>query len=284
MKKIYSLFAALLIITAANAKTFTVTSGKWSDVSVWGGKYIGTTIKAEDEVIITGQITMNTSIVVEGTLTVAKGGGMVGMKDLVIAKGGAFVNNGNTVMKRILNRGSVKNNMIMEAIMDIQNESSMENNSIMSGNSFDNFGGTAAGNNGAYFVNNTVNSSPASKFGGDVKVYYGNANESQATSASIMNVETTVSSEAVLLSVINPLRKDVSVFSIEKSTDGVNYALLEMVTNVTKDSDVAMSFTDYTINNQLTYYRVTAITVNGDNTVLPITAVKAPTNGYAMAR
>lgn len=284
MKKVYSLFAALLILTAANAKTYTVGSGKWSDASIWGGQYIGTTIKAEDEVIITGQVTMNTSIVVEGSLTVEKGAGMVGMKDLVIAKGGAFVNNGNTVMKRILNRGSLKNNMVMEAIMDIQNESSMENNSIISGNSFDNFGGTAAGNNGAYFVNNSVNSSPASKFGADVKVYYGNANEGQPTAASIMNIETSVSSEAVVLSVINPSRKDVSVFSIEKSTDGVNYSLIEMVTRIAKDNDVAMSYTDYTVNNQLTYYRVTAITVNGDNTVLPVTAVKAPVSGFAMAR
>jgi hypothetical protein len=221
---------------------------------------------------------------VEGTLQVEKGAGMVGMKDLVVAKGGQFVNNGNTVMKRILNRGSIKNNMIIEAIMDIENSSSIENNNMMSGNSFDNFGGTAAGTNGAYFVNNTVNASPASKFGSDVKVYYGNANENQTTSAPVMNLEALVNSDAVVLTVINTTKKDVSVFAIEKSTDGVNYSLIEMFTKIDKGSDVAMTYNDYSLNNQLTYYRVTAITVNGDNTVLPVVAVKAPVNGYAMAR
>ena len=84
-------------------KTYTLNSGKWSDACVWNGEYIGSTIKADDVVIITGQITMNTSLVVEGTLQVEHGAGMVGMKDLVVAKGGKFINNGNTVMKRMLN-------------------------------------------------------------------------------------------------------------------------------------------------------------------------------------
>jgi hypothetical protein len=279
MKNVYTLIAALLTLTVANAKTYTITSGKWSDVSVWGGQYIGTTIKADDVVIITGQMTMNTSIVVEGTLQVEKGAGMVGMKDLVVAKNGKFVNNGNTVMKRIINEGSIKNTMIMEAIMDIENKSLIENNNMVTGSNFENFGGNAAGNGGAYFVNNQINSSPASKFGADVKVFSANANENQPTSSTIMNLNAAITSDAVVLSVINPDKKDVSVFSIEKSTDGVNYSLIEMITNINKEGETAMTYTDL-----LTYYRVTAITVNGENTVLPVAAVKVPVNGYAMAR
>lgn len=284
MKKVYTILSIILTITTANAKTYTISSGKWSDANVWGGQYIGSTIKAEDVVIITGQMTMNTSIVVEGTLQVDKGAGMVGMKDLVVAKGGKFLNNGNTVMKRILNEGTIKNNMIMEAMLDIENKSAIENNNIMTGNSFDNFGGKAEGSNGAYYLNNNVNSSPASKFGNDVKVYYGNANENQSTATVAMNLGAEVSEDAVVLTVNNPSQKNVSVFSIEKSEDGTNYSLTEMVTNINKNSDVAMTYTDLNISKKLTYYRVTAITVNGDSTVLPIAAVKAPVNGYAMAR
>jgi hypothetical protein len=53
MKKVYTLIAAILTLTTANAKTYTIASGKWSDVAVWGGQYIGSTIKADDVVIIT---------------------------------------------------------------------------------------------------------------------------------------------------------------------------------------------------------------------------------------
>jgi hypothetical protein len=284
MKKVYTLLAALLILTGANAKTYTIASGKWSDASVWGGQYIGAIIKAGDVVIITGQMTMNTSIVVEGTLQVEKGAGMVGMKDLVVAKNGNFVNNGNTVMKRIVNEGTIKNNMMLEAILDIENKSVIENNNMVTGSNFENFGGNATGNGGSYFVSNQINSSPASKFGADVKVFSANANEQQPAATSTMHLNAAITSDAVVLTVANPAKNDVSVFSIEKSTDGINYSLIEMVTNTSTNRDIAMAYTDLNITNTLTYYRVTALAVNGENIVLPVATVKVPANGYAMAR
>lgn len=274
MKNFSTLFAAIIIFSTVNAKTYTVGSGKWSDASVWGGQYIGSVIKADDVVIVTGQMTMNTSIVVEGTLTVEKGAGMIGMKDLVVARTGKFVNNGNTVMKRIVNEGSISNNLIMEAMMDIDNKGAIENNNNMvAGNNFDNFGGNAAGKGGAYFVNNNVSASASAKFGSDVKVFYGSAIEnSNATSVAALNLNATVKANAVELSVANPSKMDISLFSIEKSNDGKNFTLIEMV-SVSK-SDVAMTYTDNNVNNNLTYYRVKAINANGNETVLPVATVK----------
>ena len=274
MKNFSTLFAAIIIFSTVNAKTYTVGSGKWSDASVWGGQYIGSVIKADDVVIVTGQMTMNTSIVVEGTLTVEKGAGMIGMKDLVVARTGKFVNNGNTVMKRIVNEGSISNNLIMEAMMDIDNKGAIENNNNMvAGNNFDNFGGNAAGKGGAYFVNNNVSASASAKFGSDVKVFYGSAIEnSNATSVAALNLNATVKTNAVVLSVANPSKMDISLFSIEKSNDGKNFTLIEMV-SVSK-SDVAMTYTDNNVNNNLTYYRVKAINANGNETVLPVATVK----------
>ena len=274
MKNFSTLFAAIIIFSTVNAKTYTVGSGKWSDASVWGGQYIGSVIKADDVVIVTGQMTMNTSIVVEGTLTVEKGAGMIGMKDLVVAKTGKFVNNGNTVMKRIVNEGSISNNLIMEAMMDIDNKGAIENNNNMvAGNNFDNFGGNAAGKGGAYFVNNNVSASASAKFGSDVKVFYGSAIEnSNAISVATLNLNATVKTNAVELSVANPSKMDISLFSIEKSNDGKNFTLIEMV-SVSK-SDVAMTYTDNNVNNNLTYYRVKAINANGNETVLPVATVK----------
>ncbi len=277
MKKISTLFAALMIIAGANAKTYTIGSGKWSDVTVWNGQYIGNTIGANDVVIVTGQLTLTTNIVVEGTLQVEKGAGLVGMQELVVARNGKFVNNGNTVAKRIINEGQISNNLIMEAIYDIDNKGAIDNNNNMvAGNNFYNFGGNAAGNGGAYFVNNNISNSPSAKFGNDVRVFYGNAveNSAKATLATALNLNATLNTNAVVLSVSNPGKVDVVMFSIEKSTDGQNFTLVEMVSNVSK-SEVAMTYTDTNVNNNLTYYRVKAITSNGTETMLPVATVKA---------
>ena len=55
MRKISTLFAVLMIVAGANAKTYTLGSGKWSDVAVWNGQYIGNTIGAAVVVKDSGQ-------------------------------------------------------------------------------------------------------------------------------------------------------------------------------------------------------------------------------------
>jgi hypothetical protein len=188
MKSLYILIATTLIANATFAKTYTVGSGKWTDASIWTNGYPGTTISADDEVIVNGQLTMNTGIVVEGKLQVEKGSAMVGMKDLMIAKSGSFVNNGNTVMKRIINEGSIQNNLIMETMMDFDNKGKIENNNnVVAGNNFDNFGGNVNGKSGAYYVNNVVHTSPSTVIGKDVKVFAGNAIEGSNETGSIAN-------------------------------------------------------------------------------------------------
>lgn len=275
MKKHSTLLAALLIFSAVEAKTYTVGSGKWSDVTLWDGEYIGTVIGVNDVVIVTGQLAMNTSIIVEGTLQIEKGAGMVGMKDLVVARTGKFVNNGNTVMKRIVNEGTINNNLIMEAMLDIDNKGNIDNNNNMvAGNNLNSFSGNTTGNGGAYFVNNNVSASAASKFGTDVKVFYGNAIENaNASLSSTLNLNATVNNNTVELKVSNPNKMDVSLFSIEKSKDGTRFDLMEMVSEISSN-EVAMVYTDNELNNQLTYYRVKAIDAKGNETVLPIATVK----------
>lgn len=284
MKKVYTIIAAVLTLANANAKTYTVGSGKWTDAAVWGGTYAGSTVKAEDVVIITGQITLNTAIVVEGTLQIEKGAGMVGMKDMMVTKSGKFVNNGNTVLKRIINEGTINNNLIMEAMMDIENKGAIaNNNNMVAGNNFSNISGEVAGKGGAYYVNNNISSSTTAKFGKDVKVFYGNAMET-TTASSALNLDATITSNSVVLSVANPSKVDVSLFSIEKSNDGKNFSLIQMISNVSKTNEVAMTYTDTKINSNLSYYRVKAINTNGTEITLPLATVKTPMgSGYAMA-
>lgn len=175
MKKLYILLtAALFTATVAQAKTYVVNSGKWTDAAAWNGDYAGTTISEGDVVIITGSVTMNTNVVVAGTVKVEKGASMVGMKDLVVTKTGMLVNHGNTVMKTIVNEGIINNNLVLETMVNFENKGIIGNdNTIVAGNNIHLYDGKAEGNGGTYFANNTVVSNSAAVIGKDVKVLEG---------------------------------------------------------------------------------------------------------------
>jgi hypothetical protein len=173
--------AALLIVNFSFGKTYiAINSGKWSDASTWQTEAPGNTISADDEVIIKNHITMNTDVAVSGTLTVEKGNSVMSNKTLVITSTGKLVNNGNITVKRIVNEGTINNNAMIESMNDVENKGNVNNNANMvAGTNLLNFGGNVAGNQGTYFANGTVVSSPTAKFGNNVKIY---ANPSQATS------------------------------------------------------------------------------------------------------
>ena len=283
MKVFYSILTATLISNFAVAKTYTLGSGKWTDAKVWNNDYPGTTIKSNDVVVITGQVTMNAGIVVEGTLTVDKGAFRVGMKDLVISKSGRFVNNGNTVMKRIVNEGTINNNLIMEAMNDVDNKGLIENNNNMvAGNNFENFGGKANGASGAYFVNNSVFTSPAAKFGSDVKVFYGNAlqqPEQKGKATSLFLNASLKADNGVVLNISHPENLKISAYKIEKSLDGNSFTLLETVSSDKSN----LNYTDSKAGNSLTYYRVKALSNTGEEILLPVATVKGSSSAtYSM--
>ena len=219
---------------------------------------------------------MNTNVLVEGMLTVEKGAFMVGMKDLVISKSGRFLNNGNTVMNRIINEGLISNNLVMESVSDVDNKGLIENNNnLVTGNNFENFGGNAKGNSGAYYVNNSVFTSPASNFGVQVKVFYGNEIEKSnqtAKAPSLLLNASFAANNTVVLNVSNPQKLSIVSYRIEKSTDGNNFTLLGTVS----DNNSTMSYIDNKIGSSLTYYRVKALSTNGEEIVLPIATAKAP--------
>ncbi|GEM_PF-1564639 len=276
MKTFYTILALTLAAEFADAKTYTLGSGKWTDAKIWNNDYPGTTIKADDIVIITGQVTVNTGIVVDGMLTVEKGAFMVGMKDLVISKSGKFINNGNTVMKRIINEGTIDNNLVMETMNDMDNKGLIENNNnVVAGNNFENFGGDAKGNGGAYYVNNNVFTSPSSNFGVQVKVFYGNEienSEKTAPTASLFLNASFNSNNGVVLNIANPQKLNIISYRLEKSLDGSNYTLL----GILSDNNGNTNFTDSKIGSNLTYYRVKALSANGEEIILPIATAKVP--------
>jgi hypothetical protein len=146
---------AMLCAISTSAKTYTISSGKWTDSKVWGNDYIGTIVKADDVVIITGQVTLTVPLVIEGKLQVERGASLVGMKDLFVSRGGSFINYGNTVVRSITNSGTITNHLSLEAMSDIQTTGTLENNSYMlAGNDFKSNGGNAYGRGGRIYANN----------------------------------------------------------------------------------------------------------------------------------
>ena len=175
MKAIAATLVTLIAVNFASAKTYIIESGKWTDAKTWNNQYPGTTIHADDVVIIKGQVVLTTPIVIEGTLQVEKGAYMVGMQTLLISKSGKFINNGNTVMKGIVNEGTINNNLIIEAKADADNLGSIDNNNLISAShNFNNMRGNAGGKGGLYIADNNINGSPEATFGTDVRFLVGN--------------------------------------------------------------------------------------------------------------
>lgn len=172
MKTISSIGLAMFLGFTVQAKTYTIGSGKWTDPRIWSNEYIGSTIKAGDVVIIKGQVTLTTPLRVEGTLQIEKGAAMSGMQDLTVAQSGRFVNNGCTVVRNIVNEGSICNNCVMEAMTNIQNSSVIENNhNMLAGNNFKSAGGNAYGRGGRIYANNSASVSASTDLGLGVNVY-----------------------------------------------------------------------------------------------------------------
>ena len=170
--KIFSfILTAMMFTTIAQAKIYTLSSGKWSDSCIWSENYAGATIKAGDVVIVTGQVVLNVHLVVEGTLRIEKGATLLGAKDITIAQSGVFVNNGSTIVGRIMNEGAVSNNLFMETKADIQNCSMMENyNAIVAGNNFESLGGKASGKDSRYYANKAITQCDSTEFAPGVAV------------------------------------------------------------------------------------------------------------------
>ena len=175
MKAIAASLATLMIVNFASAKTYILESGKWTDAKIWNNQYPGTTIHADDVVIIRGQVVLTTPITIEGTLQVEKGAYMVGMQTLLISQSGKFINNGNTVMKGIVNEGMINNNLIIEAKADADNLGTINNNNLLSAShNFNNLRGNAGGKGGLYIADNNINNSPEATLGHEVRFLVGN--------------------------------------------------------------------------------------------------------------
>lgn len=78
---------------------------------------MGSTIKADDVVIITGQVIINTPLVIEGILQIEKGAGIISTADITVAQSGTLINNGNVVAKGFVKQNGSGTNRDIELVM-----------------------------------------------------------------------------------------------------------------------------------------------------------------------
>ena len=275
-KFIGATLAAVLFSSSSFAKTFTIiNSGKWADASIWENGVPGDEIQATDVVIIKNHVVISSDIAIQGTMIVEKGNTLISNKSIAVGKSGHLVNSGNINVKRLMNEGEIQNYASLESMMEIQNSGSFTNNvNVLSGTNLLNYGGALNGENGTYFANQGVISSPESTISKTVKVFVGGADElAQTATSTDFSIETFSRENAVTLSINNNKQKTLSNIIIERSFDGVNYEQIASMPNTLNEA--VTLYQDKNINHSTVYYKV-QIETNGAIVALPLTTVGLP--------
>lgn len=141
-------FILLLGISfSVQAATVFLPSGRWSEV------YSKNTVEAGTKLVITGHVTVDIPLLILGSIEIAKGASLSGLKPVYIAPAGSLHNEGNIVLKSLLNSGQIVNNGIIDLMYDLENEGILQNNHLINcARSFYCHGGTLGGGNSRYYI------------------------------------------------------------------------------------------------------------------------------------
>lgn len=285
MKNLYRIIAlsvfALLSYTVQAATFEIIKPGKYTDNTIWReGIYPGTTIGNNDVVIVNSHIVINSDIEIEGILIVEKTYTVISNKSLFVTSTGRVVNSGSINVKTVMNEGQIDNYSQLETTGDLQNRGIINNNvNMVTGTDFINQSSNVGGNNGTYFVNGSMVTSPNTKIENSVKILV--AEQQVVSSNSSMTLEANVIEKNVMLTVNNPKVENVSKFEVERSFDGQQYnKIYETGASV---SATYYLYQDNNVNNETVYYKVKVVT-GSQETYLPSTVVKVANENKASIR
>jgi hypothetical protein len=292
MKNLSTLSKSALILCAAlvakNAEATTYIAsqhGKFTDEKIWHPNYPGSNIAANDSVIISAQVVLNTALSIAGVLTIEKGASFQGNKDVAINQSGKLVNKGNTVVRRLLNEGRLDNQLVFETMLEVENHGTINTSSAtIAGTSLLNQNGVLSGTQGSYFSNSTIISSPASIYEKGVKVFEASYTNPMAEIDEALFCSSTLNAFALgkqsVRIEINHLGKEkFSSIVLEKSTDGKYFqpiAEIELKNN-------KYSIEDMQVNSDQTFYRAFAYDADGRKYRFPETFVKNITEGETLS-
>ncbi len=221
------ILCALLAAKNSEAKTYTAAQhGKFTDEKIWFPSYPGNNIDANDSIIITSQVVLNTPLSIAGVFTVEKGASFQGNKDVAISQTGKLVNKGNTVVRRLLNEGQLDNQLVFETMLEIENRGAINTSSAtVAGTSLLNQNGILSGTKGSYFSNSTIISSPASVYEKGVKVFEASYTNPMAEIDEALYCNSTLNAfasgkQSVRIEIAHSGKEKFSSIILEKSTDG----------------------------------------------------------------
>lgn len=141
-------FVVLLGISLSlHASTVFLSSGKWSVL------YSKNTVEAGTKLVITGDVTVDVPLLIEGTIEITKGASLLGLRTVYVTPAGRLLNQGSIVFNSLFNSGHITNNSIIELMYDLENDGILQNNHLINcGRAFYCNKGTVKGSNSRYYI------------------------------------------------------------------------------------------------------------------------------------
>jgi hypothetical protein len=294
--RIHLLQAVALIIVvligfnfAAHAKTYSVNlNGIYNDPAIWTPGYPGNIIQETDTVVINNDITLNTDIVIKGTVLIRRTGSFMGNKKIVILPSGKLINFGTSVVDAINNRGMIYNKHILEIALDLINSGEVINQeNMVIGNITDNIG-LITGQGGNLISNKRLVNSQTGVIRGNLDVCSNNfmnvdGGTIDSTHLSFCGhrifrsiyLSADIRKENVVLCVKNSVSKDYKNYQVERSVDGINYETIATVdTKDIKDLTLPFQYLDNeVVKSNSVFYRVKVTSADNLETFIPAVEV-----------
>lgn len=287
MKNIYSSLKFLLLGLAAflcrntSATIYKATlHGKFTDEKIWYPSYPGNIVRVGDSIIISSQVVLNVPVAVEGYMLIEKGAALQGNKELAVARGGYLTNKGNTVVKRLSNNGQINNELLLEAMLEVENAGIMNNTSAtFAGSTLLNRGGMLEGKEGSYFSNNTVIASPNSIYGKNIKVFQASFTNPVAQIDEVIFCDATInvfagSRDKMIIELTGSSLKKLDMVVLEKSIDGKHFYKVAQQ----KAEGTAVLLEDRLAMESMMWYKLSGYDESGTEYSLPEAMVKISNN------
>lgn len=254
--------------------------GKFTDEKIWYPSYPGNIVRVGDSIIISSQVVLNVPVAVEGYMLIEKGAALQGNKELAVARGGYLTNKGNTVVKRLSNNGQINNELLLEAMLEVENAGIMNNTSAtFAGSTLLNRGGMLEGKEGSYFSNNTVIASPNSIYGKNIKVFQASFTNPVAQIDEVIFCDATInvfagSRDKMIIELTGSSLKKLDMVVLEKSIDGKHFYKVAQQ----KAEGTAVLLEDRLAMESMMWYKLSGYDESGTEYSLPEAMVKISNN------
>lgn len=239
---IFLLFASFICLgfSNANAASYTASGmGNFNDENIWTPEYPGNMINAGDTVKVTGQVTLNKDVLIEGMVFIESEASLVGSGNLIIMDDAYFINKGLTIVGGVTNKGLVYNKHILETNDDFINTGKILNNeSVVVGKIMENLG-LLTGNGGTYMASTKMINTGSGQITGNTNVCSSDfmnieggvidSNYISFCGARIFNdmfLTASVKTESIILNLKNSENLHAEKLELERSTNGKDYNVI----------------------------------------------------------